>query len=90
MGAAALRFMRDEEDVHSIEAARTRRATTQMMRGREIRESRTTLVEPTFSLQRCELQPHSFRLSPHGNTVLRRMIEGQVKFGGQNDGNRQQ
>jgi hypothetical protein len=43
-----------------------------------------------YSGRRFELQTRSFRLSPHGNTVLGRVIEGQVKFGWQNNCNRHQ
>jgi hypothetical protein len=38
------------------------------------------------SVHRFELQTHPFCVSPHGNTVLCRMIEGQVKFRGQRNG----
>ena len=40
-------------------------------------------------LRRFELQSHPFGVSPHGNTGLGRMSEGQVKFRGQKNRIRQ-
>jgi hypothetical protein len=53
---------------------------------RPVESMRATLIRSGY---RSELRTHSLRLPPHGNAMMVDMIEGHVKFGGQNNGNRQ-